>query len=100
MKASEYFEKYDQRVMDDAKTDEVDAAGELLTEFVLETKTLLKKRNVSNNRAMLSCLKEINLKWNAMCNLFQKKYGQSPLLCDGYKSIMISLTPGLKEMWV
>lgn len=87
MKAKEYFEKYAESVWEDFQQDEFRGDGpiaKLFIEFMVETKDICEKRKAKTDRALISVVDEQNKKWNALANLFIKKYGQSPIKRDGY----------------
>lgn len=87
MKAKEYFEKYAESVWEDFQQDEFRGDGpiaKMFIEFMVETKDICEKRGAKTNRALISVIDEQNKKWNALANLFVKKYGQSPIKHDGY----------------
>lgn len=97
MKAKEYFEKYDTLVQNDSP----DGANtmKLILELSEEVKTITKSRNVRKNSSFVSVIKEINQKWNAICNLFAKKYGHSVLKENGFKNFWIASVPELKNQF-
>lgn len=98
MKAKDYFEKYETRMMKN-DDDGLKAIGELMYELVIEAKTLINTRHVNTNSGSVAVLKELNNKWNALCNLFEKKYGVSPIIRDGYKKYWLKEMPILTELW-
>ena len=106
MKAQEYFDKYGTRIMGtesnlSPEEEEIacnKAACELMTELLTEAQTLMKTRHVSTDNGMVSIIKELNQKWNAICCLFEKQYGVSPLIRDGYKNYWIDKIPEMACM--
>lgn len=87
MKAKEYFEKYDESVWEDFQKNEPRGDGpiaKMFIEFMVETKDICEKRKVKTNKGLYSAIDEQNKKWNALANLFVKKYGQSPIKYDGF----------------
>ena len=96
MKAVEYFNKYESRMIQE-NDDGLKAIGELLYEMVIEAKTLIEIRHVKSTQGSVSILKELNQKWNAICSLFEKKYGASPIIRDGYKKYWLKEMPRLND---
>lgn len=94
MKAVDYFNKYESRMIKN-DDDGLKAIGELLYEMVMEAKTLIDARNVKTTSGSVAVLKELNNKWNAICNLFEKKYGVSPIIRDGYQKYWLKEMPEL-----
>jgi hypothetical protein len=47
-------------------------------------KEIMKTRNVQFDRGVMGIIREQNDKWNALRNLFIKKYGASPITHDGF----------------
>lgn len=79
MKAKEYFEKYDELIIKDQIAGSIESAEKLLIELSVEAKNICEVRHVKRDAAVVSVLKETNQKWNAICSLYEKKYGVSPL---------------------
>ena len=94
MKAVDYFNKYESRLIQD-NDDGIKAIGELLYDMVMESKTLMNNRNVKTTLGIVSIIKELNDKWNAICRLFEKKYKESPIVRDGYKIYWLKEMPEL-----
>lgn len=96
MKAKEYFEKYNEKIMEESETPNMDhsngPAAQMYYDFVGELKELIRIRNVRYDRGAFSSIREINQKWNAVVNLFEQKYGRSPIKRDGFeKQVNISI---------
>lgn len=96
MKAKEYFEKYNEKIMEEAVSPNADhsngPAAQMYYDFVGELKEIIKPRKVRYDRGALSSIRELNQKWNAVVNLFEQKYGISPIKRDGFeRQINISL---------
>ena len=96
MKAREYFEKYYV-----AAEEEFDIARvpTILKDFSTEAKEICEKRHVSQDRSVISVLKEQNTKWNALVEIFKKKTGKSPILKDGFKRYWLMKLPDTVNMW-
>lgn len=89
MKAKEYFEKFGEDVWKEAQEPEFRNDGsfaKIYIAFFSEMKQLMETRNVKLDRAIPRLIDEQNQKWNAVCNLFEKKYGVSPLQRDGFRT--------------
>lgn len=91
MKAKEYLDKYGDAVWEEWRHDEVKTDGafaKLYIEFFCEMRDIIKMRNVKFDRAIFPIIDEQNKKWNALCNLFIKKYGYSPIAENAFKQIV------------
>ena len=98
MKAKDYFEKYEERIMK-GNNDSCEAVEEMLEEFGDETEKLIDDRHIKLVGGMVGVMKEQNQKWNALCNLFAKKYGASVLKRDALKIMWIKNIPDLGLAW-
>lgn len=45
--------------------------------------------------AVIAVLKELNQKWNAICCMYEKKYGVSPLNYDAFRCYWMTAMPEL-----
>ena len=98
MKAKDYFEKYEERIMKkDAHS--IKALEDMVEEFCVETEKLIKDRHIKLVGGMVGVMKEQNQKWNALCNLFVKKHGISVLKRDVLKNSWIKNMPDLGLVW-
>lgn len=89
MKAKEYFRKYDEAVWAEAHDPEIHTDGpmaKMFIEFTIEMKEILNKRNVKFDKGVWGVIRDQNEKWNAVMNLFIKKYGETPITRDGFKT--------------
>ena len=97
MKAKEYFEKYGESVWVDAHTSDTSIdcpTNRLFMDFVTETQEIIDKRKVRFDRGTMSVIEEQNTKWNALVNLFIKKYGATPIARDGFKTVIMKEIAG------
>lgn len=88
MKAKEYFEKYGEGIMEEARSPEIVTDGpmaKMYISFHIEARDMIKQRNVKTDNGLFGIVREMNDKWNAVANLFIKKYGVSPIKRDGFK---------------
>ena len=88
MKAKEYFEKYDEAIWQEAHEPEVridGAMAKMLIDFTSEMSGIIKARNIKTDQGLFGLIEELNVKWNAVVNLFTKKHGASPIRRDGFK---------------
>lgn len=90
MKARDYFEKYDTLIMEEQKNGEIGTTKKLLLEMSDEVTAVCKQR-----KAVIAVLKEINQKWNAICRMYEKKYGVSPLNYDAFRCYWMTAMPEL-----
>ena len=59
------------------------AAHRLYTEMRREIVILMDKRQVQTDRGAMAVIREVNDRWNAVVNMFVKRYKISPLIRDG-----------------
>ena len=98
MKAKEYFEKYDELIIKDHIAGSIESAKKLLIELSVESKNICEARHVKRDAAVVSVLKETNQKWNAICSLYEKKYGVSPLNRNAFIEYWKHVMPELSTM--
>lgn len=90
MRATEYFEKYDQPLMEVFRTGSekaADVAGDFAGEFLREMGDICEMRHVKLASGLKGVAKEQNNKWNKVVRLFTAKYGCSPIRQDGFKEL-------------
>lgn len=100
MKAVEYYDKY----AEDLCAPEVET-GTLAIKLLLkdlQDEMLAKKeeRHIASDRAIVSLIREMNTKWNAIVNLLIKRKGRSPIKRDGFWIFMESVIPELKSIGI
>lgn len=85
MKATEYFEKYKDRVST-AKTAEdfANVIDELYSEMRKEMYELVKKRRIASLSSTKSLILEFNQKWNKIIRLFEEANIKSYMKKDGF----------------
>ena len=88
MKAVDYFIKYKEKILTSG------GIADLIIEMSNEIKEIAIKRS-SNDSAVISILKEMNQKWNALCVLLEKEYGKPILVRNGFMSYWKKQIPGL-----
>ena len=89
MKAKEYFDKYDTLIWEEAHNEAVRNDGpmaQMFIEFSSEMKDIIKQRHIKVDSAVPGVIREQNQKWNAVVNMFEKKYGVSPINRNGFKT--------------
>lgn len=110
MKAKEIYAKYrsalfevpDGREMKIKSSDRIvhipkkdDEYDELLQqiwrELVDELNALLKQRKVNTDKAFIGAVNEINDKYNAVVNMFERDFGRSPILRNGFKTELLRM---------
>ena len=97
MKARQYFEKHRQEMTCGDEKKVQAAINQLVLELNDEAKDMLKSRNVYTDRAAVSVLRELNDKYNAVVGLFEKHYGASPLMRDGYLNLWKNRMPTIQQ---
>lgn len=101
MKAKEYFAKYEEDIVEEAKNGPPKTDGpaaQMLIEFASEVKQLCKVRHVRHDGGVVPIFLELNQKWNAVVNLFIKKYGETPLRRNGFYIAMKQEIPELPDL--
>lgn len=95
MKAKDYFAKYEQALASDNSDECSTAIAEMLNEMNSEVQNLLKVRHVKTNAGTFPIFKEMNQKWNAIVRLFERKYGATPIVKDGFQLYWVRKMPQL-----
>lgn len=117
MKAKEYYEKYRRlifEVEDGLKATtangtavlvprEEDAlnqiAFDVFKEYMEESQKLAEKRKIFKPYGLKSLIEETNDKWNAMCSLFEKAYGETPFRRNGFRSLLLHTEPRFRTLY-
>lgn len=81
LKAKDYFEKYKETIMTG------EGVHELLTEMSTEVTDIAKQRNIKTDAGLLSILREMNQKWNALERMFEKEFNTPILKVNGFKAL-------------
>lgn len=89
MKAKDYFEKYFAgRSLDDLQEDDrfVRITIDFMNELTAETLALCESRGSRSNAVFDGAMNESNKKFNAVCNLCEKKFGTPILRRNGFRN--------------
>lgn len=97
MKAKEYYASIKDAIETHDEMMLKDAVDNMFFSMNKEVRSLIKIRNVSLDRGAGPIIKEMNDKWNAVCRLAEKDYGDSPIHRDGYKKYWLGLIPELRR---
>lgn len=84
MKAREYFDKYKNGLASEIKDTYVLTFQEMYQEMFKECVDIMHTRNIKRNDAVVSVFKEMNERYNALCRLLAKEYGNSPIKENGF----------------
>ena len=106
MKAKDYFNKYKNGLASENKDDFVLTFREMYQEMFKECVDTMDARKIKRNDAVVSVFKEMNEKYNAICRLLAKEYGNSPikengfavLACDDCEFLRPSFSKELKSL--
>lgn len=98
MKATEYYEKYKDKLTSRKEEVAIEAIKELLANFNQEARGLISKRHIQTAPALISVLKELNDKWNALARCFEKDYGGTPIKKDGFWIFWLNEMPVLRAV--
>jgi len=103
MKAEEYLEKFEK---DFQEVGDMQATTNLVNMFIGEIKDMIVVRHATTEGAVVSILRELNQKWNALCRLD----GKGRFKPDGFikyvkhramkvmPSILLTLNKNMKEI--
>lgn len=92
MKAKEYFDKYEEKILH-GDTQQI---YELFMEMVQESKKIMHERHCKTDSAVVGVVREMNDRWNSIVGMFEKKYdGLSPIKRDGYKNFWVNEIPDM-----
>lgn len=72
--------------------------SELLTEMSREVIAIANERNVKTDGGIVSVIKEVNQKWNALCKIYEKEYGCEVLVRNGFVSYWKHRIPELNNV--
>lgn len=103
MTAKEYFDKYEERIVDDLRDGSVHEVYELYKEMVGEAMELGERRGIKRNSALVALLREMNQRWNCIAGMFEKKYDSGKehwvFPRDMLKTLILQDQPQVKEAW-
>lgn len=95
MKAKEYYSPIKDAIEAGTATALKNAVDNMFLGMSREVQELQEKRHVRIDRGIFPIIKEMNDKWNAVVNLIEKDYGESPVIRDGFKKYWIAKIPEL-----
>ena len=84
MKAKDYFNKYKNGLASGNKETYVLTFREMYQEMFKECVDTMETRHIKRNDAVVSVFKEMNEKYNSLCRLLAKEYGNSPIKENGF----------------
>ena len=97
MKAKEYYAKYKEQILSADDKVSLRAVSNLVCDLSVEAKELLQKRHAQSNCAGVAVLREMNDKYNAICNLFEREYGATPIKPNGFMLYWKRTMPELEK---
>ena len=102
MKAKDYYDQYGTAVLAESyHDDQTDELSKLVRAFLAEMKEIIAARHVHSDRGTVAVIREQNDKWNALCAIFEKVHGVSPIKRNGFMAFMKHEIPQLEDkMWV
>ena len=99
MKAKEYYDQYGEAVLAESyHEDHNEELSRLVLAFMREMKELVEARHIKTDRGTVGIIREQNEKWNALCAIFEKNHGVTPIKRDGFLNLMKAKIPEL-ERW-
>lgn len=96
-KAKLYYNEYKDLITSTDDDVSIKAISDLYNCLLDETKELITKRKAKTNSVTVAIIKEENDKWNAICRMFEKDFGMSPIAKDGFINMECILVPDLKK---
>lgn len=84
MKAKDYFDKYKNGLASEDRDTYVLTFREMYQEMFKECVDTMHARQIKRNDAVVSIFKEMNERYNALCRLLAKEYGNSPIKENGF----------------
>jgi hypothetical protein len=84
MKAKDYFDRYKNGLASKDKDTYVLTFREMYREMFQECVDTMHIRHIERNDAVVSVFKEMNERYNALCRLLAKEYGNSPIKANGF----------------
>lgn len=103
MRATEYFEKYDQPLMEVFRIGgekAADVSGDFAGEFLREMGDICEMRHVTRMSGVNCVVEDQNNKWNKVVRLFTAKYGCSPIKQDGFKELFKELFKKFESQFI
>ena len=97
MKAVDYFEKYKDVVNVKDQSELVDIGWKLTREMIDEAESIAKTRHIIKDSSTVAIILEQNDKYNAVCSLFEKNFGFSPFVRNGFIKFCEYAVPEIKE---
>lgn len=97
MKAKDYYKKYRDEIVSKDEKKSVEAIAELVMDLSNEAKETIKLRRVKTDGGAVAVIREMNQKYNAVVTLFEKEFGASPLLRNGFREYWKKQVPELKR---
>jgi hypothetical protein len=94
MRAREYFNKYQPKIMTLDPAISKQAGIDLMRDMATETFDTIRAKNAESDDAVYAIINKQNDKWNNIVGMFVKKFGMSPLRQDYFrKLLMMQLRP-------
>lgn len=97
MTATEYFDKYDQIIFVERIHKGSEYSRRMLMEMSQEAVLECQKRKGAKVSSVISVLREFDQKWNAVCNLYDYKYGVCPIGRNDFKEYWKHILPEIKD---
>lgn len=97
MKAKELYAKYKSGILSSDDQTSVQAVCDLIRDLSLEMKEIVSRRHIRHDSGAVAVILELNDKYNAICGLFEKEMGMSPIKRNGFLQYWERQIPALKE---
>ena len=97
MKAKEYYAKYKDRIASSDDAESLKGISDMVYEFCMDAKEISEKRKIRTDSGAVSMLRELNDKYNAVCRMFEKDFGVSPIKENGFMNYWRREIPELDQ---
>lgn len=97
MKAKDYYKKYRDEIVSKDEKKSIEAISSMVLEMSKEARDTIKDRRVRSDSGAVAVIREMNQKYNAVVTLFEKEFGASPLLRNGFREYWKKQIPELKR---
>ncbi len=94
MKAKEYFDKYHEAVIKEARSSTLNGTGamnQMFLDFKNELLEIAESRKIKLQRSFLAVIEEQNRKWNAVAAMFVQKYGVPVLKRNAFSKVILGM---------
>ena len=99
MKAKDYYQKYHDGILSADENVGNEATANFIYDLIHEVSTLMKDRKASTAAALVGIAKEVDQKYLAVLDLFEKRDGIRPLFDFGFMTMLQRVAPEIRVMF-